>query len=164
MQKLRYGLVLAALLALTGAPTARAAQSTARCAAVTPDRIAALFEQWNRALKTLDPDKVTDTYAADAVLLPTVENGPLIGRKAIRGYFVGFLKKHPEGTIESRSIRIGCNIAFDAGLYSFTLDGPEPGRRATLAARYTYIYEIEGGRWLIVHHHSSALPQPGAAH
>ncbi|WP_382020322.1 hypothetical protein [Streptomyces mirabilis] len=37
-------------------------------------RIAALFDGWNAALKTGDPEKVADRYASDAVLLPTVSN------------------------------------------------------------------------------------------
>ena len=130
-----------------------------RCATATPGQIAALFVRWNAALQTLDPDKVVKTYAPDAILLPTVENGPLIGRDAIRGYFVHFLERHPDGTINTRTIRIGCNMAFDAGLYTFTVDGDQPGMRVPIRARYTYIYQLNGGRWLIAHHHSSAQPK-----
>ena len=130
-----------------------------RCTAATPDQIAALFVRWNAALRTLDPDKVVKTYAPDAILLPTVENGPLIGRDAIRGYFVHFLEKHPDGAIDTRTIRIGCNTAFDTGLYTFTVDGDQPGTRVPIRARYTYIYQLHGGRWLIAHHHSSARPK-----
>jgi len=123
--------------------------------AVTETEIANLFSAWNAALQTLDPDKVVETYAPDAVLLPTVENGPLIGRPAIRGYFVHFLEKKPSGAINERTIRIGCNVAFDAGLYTFTYGTGEP----PTAARFTYIYEHDGSRWLIAHHHSSKRPQ-----
>lgn len=138
-----------------------------RCVPVSVDQIAALFARWNEALRTSspnNPDKVVQTYAPDAILLPTLENGPLIGRDAIRGYFVHFLEKHPDGAIDSRTIRIGCNMAFDAGLYTFTVDGDEPGKRVRLPARYTYVYRYraETGRWLIVHHHSSTRPKPDA--
>jgi uncharacterized protein (TIGR02246 family) len=125
------------------------------CVAVTESEIANLFVLWNDALRTLSPDKVVETYAPDAILLPTVENGPLIGRAAIRGYFEHFLEKKPSGAINERTIRIGCNVAFDAGLYTFTYGTGEP----PTAARYTYIYEYDGGRWLITHHHSSKRPE-----
>jgi uncharacterized protein (TIGR02246 family) len=36
--------------------------------------VIALFDTWNDALATLDPDTVTTLYAEDAVLLPTVSN------------------------------------------------------------------------------------------
>jgi len=150
-----------AMLAVMAWPSEAWSRAT-RCAAVTPTQIAALFVRWNAALRTLDPDKVIQTYAPDAILLPTVENGPLIGREAIRGYFVHFVEKHPDGAIDTRTIRIGCNVAFDTGLYTFTVDGDQPGTRVKLPARYTYIYQLKGDRWLIAHHHSSARPQPGA--
>ncbi|MFG3191053.1 SgcJ/EcaC family oxidoreductase [Streptomyces omiyaensis] len=33
--------------------------------------IAALFDRWNAALRSGDPERVTELYAEDAVLLPT---------------------------------------------------------------------------------------------
>jgi uncharacterized protein (TIGR02246 family) len=102
---------------------------------------------------------VVANYGIDATLLPTVQNGPLIGPAAIRGYFVHFLEKSPQGTIDRRIVHIGCNIAYDIGLYTFELDGDQPGTRTKVGARYTFIYAAEGGKWLIVHHHSSALPE-----
>lgn len=148
--------------AVAGGAQAREPQANARCTAITPQQVAALFDRWNAALATKNPDAVVRTYSPNAVLLPTVENGPLIGADAIRGYFVTFLKKNPNGVIDQRTIHIGCNVAYDAGLYTFTLDGDQPGSRVPVLARFTYIYEPRGGQWLIVHHHSSK--QPGNAH
>jgi uncharacterized protein (TIGR02246 family) len=91
--------------------------------------VEALFDRWNRALATKNPDTVVANYAPDATLLPTVQNGPLIGPAAIRGYFVHFLEKSPQGTIDRRIVHIGCNIAYDIGLYTFELDG-DPARHA----------------------------------
>src|SRR5579864_5686534 len=89
------------------------AQADARCTGITPRQVAGLFDRWNAALATKNPDAVVRTYARDAVLLPTVENGPLIGPDAIRGYFVTFLKKNPNGVMDQRTIHIGCNVAYD---------------------------------------------------
>ena len=147
---------------LAGSVQAREPQANTRCAPISSKQVAALFDGWNAALATKDPDAVVKKYAPDAVLLPTVENGPLVGPDAIRGYFVAFLKKNPTGVIDQRIIRIGCNIAYDVGLYTFTIDGEQPGSRVQVQARYTYIYAPISGRWLIVHHHSSK--QPGAGH
>jgi hypothetical protein len=61
----------------------------------------------------------------------------------------------------TRTIRIGCNVAFDVGLYTFKYDPPPPRPpKKDTYARYTYVYEYVGGRWLIAHHHSSVQPQP----
>jgi uncharacterized protein (TIGR02246 family) len=148
---------------LVGAETevlqAQSPPASVRCTAITPKQVGALFDRWDAALATDNPDAVVKNYSTDAVLLPTAANGPLVGPEAIRGYFVHFLARHPRGTIDKRTIRIGCNTVFDAGTYIFTLDGGQPGSRVQLPARYTYVYEPRGGNWLIVHHHSSAMPE-----
>ena len=54
---------------------------------MTKDDVIALFEEWNGALATLDPDTVTAMYAADAVLLPTVSNQVRHNHAEIRDYF-----------------------------------------------------------------------------
>ena len=38
------------------------------------ENVIALFSEWNDALATGDPDVVTQMYADNAVLLPTVSN------------------------------------------------------------------------------------------
>lgn len=162
MTRVTLAIAAATLFVLASGADARDPEATARCAAISPQKVGALFERWNAALATKDPDAVVKTYAADAVLLPTVETGPLVGPAAIRGYFVDFLKKNPTGVIDKRTVRVGCNMAYDVGTYTFTVDGEQPGSRVQVPARYTYIYEPVGDQWLIVHHHSSK--QPGNGH
>jgi uncharacterized protein (TIGR02246 family) len=151
MSKFWVTLVVVTLAVLFAAPqsvTARTSPRGQACRTITNDQVGALFDRWNKSLATKSPDAVVANYAADATLLPTVQNGPLVGPEAIRGYFVYFLKQ-------------GCNIAYDIGLYTFTVDGDQPGTRRQVKARYTFIYAPEHGKWLIVHHHSSAtLPKP----
>jgi len=152
---------LAALAAAVGlaAPAFAQSPAVANCAAASQPEIASLFERWNDSLKTLDPDKVVANYADDGVLLPTVSNEPRTTHAAIRDYFVKFLKNGPQGSIDSRVIKIGCNVAQDVGTYTFHFkDGK------VVHARYTYVYQWENGRWLIAHHHSSVMPEAVASH
>ena len=148
-------------LALMAGLTAMPVNSQARtpCQTITRQQVAALFDQWNQALHTRKTAQVVATYAPDASLLPTVQNGPLIGSQAIAKYFDYFLTQSPEATIETRVIRTGCDMAYDIGLYSFMVNGDQPGTRKQVKARYTFIYEPVHGKWLIVHHHSSAVPE-----
>ena len=147
----------AALLALA-IPVFAQAQAAATCAPATETQIASLFDRWNDSLRTLDPDKVVANYAADGVLLPTVSNQPRTNPAEIRDYFVKFLKGEPQGKIDQRVIKIGCNVAQDVGTYTFRFkDG------STVNARYTYVYEWVNGQWLIAHHHSSAMPEARAS-
>lgn len=136
------------------------AQSTMTCTPTQPAQIAALFDRWNASLATHDADKVTANYAPDAVLLATVSNRPRTDAAAIKDYFVHFLERNPKGSIDTRTIHIGCNSAYDVGTYTFLLSGKAPGATDTVKARYSFIYELRNGQWLIVHHHSSAMPEP----
>lgn len=132
------------------------------CTEVSKKEIASLFDRWNASLQTLDPAKVAANYAADAVLLPTVSNTPRTTTDGIKDYFVHFLEKHPKGVINSSTIYIGCNMAYDVGTYTFTLID-KAGKASEVAARYSYVYEFKDGQWLIKHHHSSMMPEKKAA-
>jgi uncharacterized protein (TIGR02246 family) len=146
--------------AALAAPAATLARPAVSCQPISRQQVIGLFDHWNQALATKKPDQVVATYAPDATLLPTVQNGPLIGPEAIGQYFIYFLKQSPSATIDTRVIHTGCNIAYDIGLYTFMVDGDQPGTRKQVKARYTFIYAPVHGKWLIVHHHSSALPVP----
>lgn len=69
-------------------------------------------------------------------------------------YFKDFLKKGPDGKIDSRTIRIGCNKAIDTGVYTFTSKD-----KTHVTARYTFTYVWDGQGWKISTHHSSAMPE-----
>ncbi|WP_207922682.1 SgcJ/EcaC family oxidoreductase [Micromonospora sp. KC606] len=115
-----------------------------------------LFTEWNAALTTGDPDVVADRYADDAVLLPTLSNQVRTNRAQIVDYFEHFLENNPQGEIKQSHINIlDKNTAIDTGVYVFTLAAT--GQQ--VEARYTYVYELRDGRWLIVNHHSSAMPE-----
>ena len=141
------------------------AQNTQQCAPVSKEQIAALFDRWNASIQTKNPDEVVENYAADAVLLPTMSNKTRTTPAEIRDYFVHFLEKSPKGVINSRTIRLGCNEAFDVGTYTFTVTGPD-GKTSQVPARYSFVYEFKDGKWRIAHHHSSAMPEkkPAAKH
>ncbi|MEU1001266.1 SgcJ/EcaC family oxidoreductase [Streptomyces tibetensis] len=139
------------------------AQSSSRKHAepVTKAQVLGLFDDWNAALQTGDPKKVADLYAKDAVLLPTVSNQVRTDRAGIVDYFEHFLQNKPVGTkVESVVNVLDRDTVIDTGVYEFTLTDHETGEKRTVEARYTYAYERQpGGKWLIVNHHSSKMPQ-----
>jgi uncharacterized protein (TIGR02246 family) len=148
---------LLAVLLVGLAARAQAAEKMA-CVATDEAQIGALFDRWNDSLRTLDPDQVLANYAVDGVLLPTVSNQVRSTPAEIRAYFVKFLKSGPQGRIDQRLIKIGCNVAQDVGTYTFRFKNG-----STVRARYTFVYEQVDGQWLIAHHHSSAMPEVAAA-
>lgn len=135
------------------------AEAGNECHKASERDIAALFDRWNSSLKTGDSQKVAANYADKSILLPTVSNKPRLTKEEKVDYFNHFLALKPEGKIDptNRVIKVGCNSAFDAGLYTFTL-----GDGSTVSARYTYTYEWNGKEWLITSHHSSKMPEQPA--
>ncbi len=116
--------------------------------------ITTLFEQWNSALQTGDPKKVTALYETNAILLPTVSNQVRHNHDEIEDYFVNFLAKGPKGTINESNVRTFGDLAINSGVYTFTFnDG------ASVQARFTYVYRWNGEDWKIIEHHSSAMPE-----
>jgi uncharacterized protein (TIGR02246 family) len=143
-------------------PAAAFAETTQQCATASKEQVAALFDRWNASLQTKNPEEVVKNYAEDAVLLPTVSNKPRTNPKEIADYFEHFVQKSPNGVINTRTIHVGCNDAYDVGTYTFTLTSAD-GKKSDVAARYSFVYELRDGKWLIVHHHSSAMPETSAA-
>jgi len=117
--------------------------------------VKALFERWNQALASGNPETVARLYEPGALLLPTLSPTNRSDSEAITDYFSTFLKRQPTGEVTSRQILLGCNQATDAGNYRFQLHQPEE----RLNARFTFVYGFDGQQWRIVHHHSSLVPQ-----
>lgn len=116
--------------------------------------ISALFDAWNNALQTGQPEQVAALYAADAVLLPTISNQVRHNQQERIDYFELFLARGPVGQIDEANIRVFGDVAINSGIYTFTFnDG------CSVQARYSFVYQWDGERWLIVEHHSSQMPE-----
>ena len=118
------------------------------------NKIIALFDEWNSALQTGDPKQVAALYENNAVLLSTVSNQVRHNPAEIEDYFVNFLAKGPMGKIDEANVRTFGELAINSGVYTFTFEGG-----ASVQARYTFVYRWNGQRWMIVEHHSSAMPE-----
>ena len=120
--------------------------------------IAAATSEWGRALDEDDPDKVMPFYADDAVLWGTLSPMVRANRAALRDYFVTAFKVLPglNVTFGDQFIRVYGNAAVNTGYYTFSYS--KDGEVKTLPARYSFTYMKNGERWLIVDHHSSAMP------
>jgi uncharacterized protein (TIGR02246 family) len=154
-QRLALAGVMAGFVGMAAVP-AMAGSASADCAATSDEAIAQLFDDWNEALATRDPDAVVALYGENSVLLPTLSNQVRYTPDAKRDYFVHFLQDGPQGSIDEREILLGCNTAIDTGLYTFAFE--DTGDVAH--ARFTYTYGLEDGHWRITSHHSSLMPEP----
>ena len=139
------------------APIHAETHNNVACVHTSEEEIKGLFDRWNAALATLDPNEVALQYAKDAVLLATLSDKPRANHDDIKDYFVHFLQKKPQGKIDRRIISLGCNTASDTGIYTFTVH--EKGKTKQVQARYSFVYEYDDDQWLIEHHHSSLMPE-----
>lgn len=131
---------------------------TATCAPIPARAVDTLFNQWNAAWATRNPDTVANLFARKAVLLPTVSKTPRTDRAGIRDYFVGFLKNSPVARIDSSTVVEGCNKLIRMGGWSVDMTDATTNAKSSVSGRYTFIYTYEDGAWKVAHLHSSLNP------
>ncbi|KAL7463506.1 hypothetical protein ACHAXS_003869 [Conticribra weissflogii] len=117
--------------------------------AISEEEVRNLFQLWNGALATLDPNAVVRRYAENAVLLPTVLDIPCTDYGLIKDYFVGYLTKKPEGKILESNVTIGHNWCQDAGIHEFTMGSTGD----KFKERHSFVYVYQDGEWKIAQHH-----------
>jgi uncharacterized protein (TIGR02246 family) len=122
--------------------------------------VAASTMEWARALGQDDPDKVLPLYAEDAVLWGTLSPKLRADRAALRDYFVTAFKVLPGLKVDfgDQLIRVYGDTAVNSGYYTFSY--VKDGQTTIFPARYSFTYVKNGEHWLIVDHHSSAMPSP----
>jgi uncharacterized protein (TIGR02246 family) len=153
----------------TDTPTSTASPTPTQCELPVPVQVPAqlrapqqptekeirdLFNAWNSALIGGDAAKIADLYAPGAILLPTKSDEVRTTRDGIIAYFKDFLKDKPCGKIKDGKVEIlGPDGASHSGVYVFsTKDGDVP-------ARFTFVYKRIDGKWYIIQHHSSKMPE-----
>jgi len=120
--------------------------------------VAAAASTWARALGEDDPEKVLPLYSNDAVLWGTLSPTVRADRAALREYFVTAFKVLPglKVAFGEQLIRVYGGTAVNSGYYTFSY--VKDGEAKSLPARYSFTYVKSGEQWLIVDHHSSAMP------
>jgi uncharacterized protein (TIGR02246 family) len=120
--------------------------------------VAAATLAWAQALGEDDPDRVLPFYSDDAVLWGTLSPKVRADRAALRDYFVAAFKVLPglKVAFGDQLIRLYGDTAVNTGYYTFSY--VKDGETKTFPARYSFTYVKNGDNWLIVDHHSSAMP------
>ncbi len=119
--------------------------------------IAAVTRAWIDAFNTRDPERILALYADDAVFWGTTSATLRDTPDEIREYFITSPQRpHVRVAIDEQRIRVHGDIALNTGAYTFT--NVVDGRPTRNPARFTFVYRRVADRWLIIDHHSSALP------
>jgi uncharacterized protein (TIGR02246 family) len=122
--------------------------------------VSAATARWATTLGEDNPDTILSLYATDAVLWGTLSPTVRSDRAALRDYFVRAFGALPglKVTFGEQLIRVYGNTAVNTGYYTFSY--VKDGEQKTLPARYSFTYVKADNTWLIVDHHSSAMPPP----
>ncbi len=121
--------------------------------AISEEEVRNLFQLWNGALATLDPNAVVRRYAENAVLLPTVLDIPCTDYGLIKDYFVGYLTKKPQGKILESNVTIEHKWCQDAGIHEFTMGSTGD----KVKGWYSFVFVYQDGEWKIAQHHWSVM-------
>src|SRR5438067_13699641 len=122
--------------------------------------VAAATMKWGETLGQNDPDKIVLLYATDGVLWGTLSPTVRSDRAALREYFVTAFKVLPalKVTFGEQLIRVYGVTAVNTGYYTFAY--VRVGETKTMPARLRFTLLNDGTNWMIVDHHSSAMPSP----
>jgi uncharacterized protein (TIGR02246 family) len=151
LNAVRAGFALSVVVLVSLAPAALAGSK---------EDVATAASAWARALGEDDPDKVLPLYSDDAVLWGTLSPTVRADRASLRDYFVTVFKVLPALKVAfgEQLIRVYGDTAVNTGYYTFSYS--KEGETKSLPARYSFTYVKNGEHWLIVDHHSSAIPPP----
>ena len=143
-------LLLAMVSACSTTPGVSPANSMQQIAAVTDD--------WRAAYDSRDPKRIAALYASDAALWGTNLKAIAVTPAAVAEYFKD-APARPDARVvfTEQNVRVYGDLALNSGTYTF--NGVRDGKPTTSPARFSFAFRKLDGKWLIVDHHSSRLPQ-----
>ena len=120
--------------------------------------VGAATQAWVDGMNSHNAERVVALYDPEAVLWGTRSPTLRDSHATVRDYFK-ILQTVPSSyrvVMGEQRIRIYGDIAINTGTYTFSED--RDGKAITRPARFSFVYRNRDGRWLIVDHHSSAVP------
>lgn len=122
------------------------------------EQIGTATRAWADAMSRHDMEGVLALYDSQAVLWgtrsPTIRETP----EKVRQYF-NILRTVPpsyKAVLVEQHIRVYGDMAINSGRYNFS--EVRDGKEIVRPSRFSFVYRNRDGRWLIVDHHSSAVP------
>lgn len=124
---------------------------------LSQQEIQAKLECWASAFADLSTANICALYDHNASLWGTVSSIKRDSPELIKDYFTRiFIFENRQVQLNSIDIRVFGNVAICNGLY--TLLWNKEGRTLTTSARFSIVFLKQNLDWLIVEHHSSAMP------
>jgi uncharacterized protein (TIGR02246 family) len=127
--------------------------------------IRALFDEFNAAWERRDPAFIERFYAHDTDELFFFERRQLTGWDKIRELYGNMFASASRGTVKSSYSNLHVRARGDVGwlAVNFRLEVREPdGTTSVDEGRESMVFERQGGRWVVVHRHTSFQAPAGA--
>jgi uncharacterized protein (TIGR02246 family) len=130
------------------------------CGPLSADAVSdveATTQQWITAFNCKDARGIFALYARDAILFGTASGTLRDKPELVWDYFKG-IADLGDATISTGDHRVQVfgDVAINTGYY--TRASMQDGKEIKNPARFTFVYQRREGKWMIVNHHSSALP------
>ena len=154
----------AAFLLLASPATAREQAPEVKTSAFKSEKpdVGAALTSWKTAIESGSLDAIMKLYDKNAIMISTFAQSPMTKREELTGYFKKVIVNPDiKVEIEDSHPRVFGNVAVNSGRY--TLSYSQEGETITIPARFTFVYNLQGGKWLIVEQHSSRVPLPEEA-
>ncbi|MEK6746728.1 MAG: DUF4440 domain-containing protein [Pseudomonadota bacterium] len=156
-QKFNFWVLLFAVLSCSFTASARELAPT-MLKAGAPD-VGSAIQDWKSAVEGRDVEAIAALYDKNAIMISTFVQNPLTTNKALTGYYKKVVS-NPDVRVEieeEHPRRFG-DMAVNTGKY--TLSYTQEGEEVAVPARFSFTYQLQGKKWMIVDHHSSAVPMP----
>ena len=122
----------------------------------TLSRLEHLYQPWEDAMNRRDPLAVSLLYAAESVLLPTLDAALLTTLSSRLHYFERILRS-VRLTVELGSSHGTVQDAWGVFYGTYTFRFAQRAKLRTLYARFNFLFDLETEK--IVLHHSAQLPE-----
>ena len=144
----RITALLAFMSVLAGAPVF----------ADTAKDVEATTQQWITAFNRKSATEIVALYAKDAVFFGTTSPILRDTPDLVQDYFknIGNLGNATMSMGDHR-VQVFGDVAINTGFYIRT--ALQDGKEVKSPARFTFVYQLRQGKWMIVEHHSSAAPE-----
>jgi len=143
-------LALAAALTACASPGPRSEPDDAR-------EVLAATDAWRAAYDSRDAARIGALYGPGAVFWGTTMKTVATTPAAIAEYFKDAATR-PQARVvfTEQHVRVYGDVAFNSGAYTFR--DQRDGRDIQNPSRFSMVFRRDGGRWVLVHHHSSRVP------
>lgn len=120
--------------------------------------VAAATAKWAELFSDDNPDAILALYDKEGVLWGTLSPIRRDDPAALRDYFQKAFVALPGHRVSfgNQLIRVYGDTAVNTGYYTFSY--VKDGETKSIPARYSLTYVKKGNNWMIVDHHSSAMP------